>query len=113
MMLSNDRMKKVGASGNPGKIIIGCFKHRVGVERHTDAANEQSGFFVFLLEILFDSLQFLFEGLILHRGFFAPWLAFWIGLGCVSSDFAAVDFLVTLLLALELRAQFVFGHINT
>ena len=67
----------------------------------------------FVLEIVFDLLQLLLKLLILHRRPFAPRLSLRFGLGCISSDLAAVNFLVTLFLALEFCAQFVFSHVNT
>ena len=67
----------------------------------------------FLFEFLLDLLQFLLECLILDRSPFAPRLALRFGLGCISGDFATVNILVTLFLALEFCAQFVFRHVIT
>lgn len=64
-------------------------------------------------ELFFNLLDFLLEGLVEQTRAFAPRFAFWIRLRSVSSHFAAVDVLVPFLLALEFRAQFVFGHFLT
>lgn len=67
----------------------------------------------FLLELLLDLLQFLLERLILNSCSFAPRLTFGVWLGCISGDFTAVNILITLFLALEFCAQFVFRHVIT
>lgn len=64
-------------------------------------------------ELFFNLLDFLLKGLIQQTCAFAPRFAFWVRLRGVSSHFAAVNVLVPFLLALEFRAQFVFGHLLT
>lgn len=79
-------------------------------DRFSRCAEPSSFFFV---KVFFDLLQFLLERLIQQTGAFAPWLAFWFGLSGIGGDFTTVNVLVTLFLALEFCAQFIFGHVST
>lgn len=62
---------------------------------------------------LFDLLQLVLESLIEEAGSFAPRLALRVRLSGVGNDFPAVYILVTLCLALQFCAQFVFCHVIT
>src|SRR5690606_6734118 len=65
----------------------------------------------FLSQLFLDLFQLSFKALVEQAGFFAPGLAFGVPLRGIGSDFAAVYVLVTLRLALEFGAQFVFRHV--
>ena len=63
-----------------------------------------------VLAFFLDLFDFFVESLIEQAGFLAPGLAVGVRLSGVGDDFSAVYILVTLRLALEFGAQFVFRH---
>src|SRR3990167_6532123 len=65
------------------------------------------------LELFFDFYQFFFKRLVEKVSLLAPRLALGVRLSGVGNHFSAVYILVTLRLALEFGAQFVFRHVVT
>jgi hypothetical protein len=71
------------------------------------------GFFSLAQQFFFDFFQLFFKRLVEKVSLLAPWLALGIRLSGVGNHFPAVYILVTLRLALEFGAQFVFRHLVT
>jgi len=68
------------------------------------------GSVLLVLAFFLDFLDFFLEGLVEQAGLLAPGFAVGVRLSGVGDDFSAVYILVTLRLALEFGAQFVFRH---
>ena len=114
------RMKFLESSAPTGAVPASASQTTASVRANGESAEggqwsavsrfQRTGSRLLSLELLFNFLDFLSERLIKQAGTFAPGFTFRLWLSRVSSHFAAVNILVTLLLTLKFCAQFIFRH---